>query len=57
VGVDPARLQAWAANHQAWLHEQLTLAHNAAEPHRLSSADRALAEAVFRSGLPEAFCA
>jgi glycosyltransferase involved in cell wall biosynthesis len=57
AGVDPVLLQTWANMHLRLLHEALEIARaNGSDP-RLSEEDFALAQSVFRSGLPAAFSA
>ena len=55
AGVDPVLLQTWANRHRGLLDEALEISRSKGDSVRLGPADRALAEAVFRDGLPEAF--
>jgi hypothetical protein len=57
VGVDPILLQTWADMHLRLLHEALEIAEKKGHTPRLSQADLALAQSVFRGGLPAAFSA
>jgi glycosyltransferase involved in cell wall biosynthesis len=57
AGVDPVLLQAWADVHLRLLHEALEIAEKNGHAPRLTQADLALAQSVFRGGLPAAFSA
>jgi glycosyltransferase involved in cell wall biosynthesis len=57
AGVDPVLLQSWADLHLGLLYEALEITKaNGRDPH-LTSDDLTLAQSVFRSGLPAAYCA